>query len=520
MEESKVSETTNTSVRIDPNDKNLIIQQYCNSYYVWKAETSQQSLPEHRKEAINSLANSFVIKFFSINRGDTNSLKNLTQEFLETIKKSIRNLKVDDADFISKFEENFNEFHYEISNLQIEKTNDALSTVKRSFLFKLVEHRIFLPDLLLENEESLFREKMFKLKAFTVDLFSEEFIKTFKEFIIGYNPATEKALRQYFEKIMMDFDHKFEITLSKIKKKILEIVNQLIQSIIPMKVTISMRQINEGDEEKSHSWEVVYEEFLDTEPVELKQVVCLANDFALITLSLKDFKHLLIVYYQVFRSFTIDKLVYDENTVIASGSCIDSIILLHNTLRKAYVSCFTDENLIIRKEIEVYHESVNYVTSGCYLKFNSELILLYNQGQYLRIMLEKKNPTNLDQVVPINYKTISISNDQRFIIMTSDTETYLFSNKMYLIYMDHSVSMFSCVRNNTLNLVNTDENGVFRMYTVGIEAERMVSVPEVIVDTDRINSEAKRTFQLAATLFSGFFKSNNFSSGVPKSIHK
>ena len=463
----------------------------------------------------------FVIRFFSIGRAETKEINALSLEFYQLFQRFIRNLKVDKNEFISGLLSAFNDFHSQITTLQAEKTQEGISLIKNKFPFATVHHRFLVKDLQLADEEYLFTEAMFKTTAFTAENFFKEFDSHLKDFILGYSEVTERIIKGIIDQIMQGFSHHFEKILSVIKKTVSDQITKLIETIVPARLSLLMYEINEDLEERKYNWEVVYEEFIDKEHVCLKQAVPLSENHLLITLSLKDSDQLMVISNKQYVSRCLEDTIPDSNTIIASGSTIDSLIYLSNSQRRGTVSCYTNENkIVLRREIQIYHESISEITSACYLKLGEEIVYIYNHGDIGQFSISKKPLTRIDEIVPTLYRAISLSLCQRFIVLLSEHEAYLYSHNLHLMYMDHSYPYFASIRGIKFIMIYLEQpngsnigNSPFEISinSVTIDSESKLNAPEVNIINHRIDSIGHQTMNLAKELFGGVFQTRNFN---------
>ena len=431
-------------------DNKILIQKFCNQYYQWKIQTNYESLPANRKDALDSLISKFIIKFFSISRADTSNLETLATDFVGKLKEFIPNLAIDANSFKNRLIDEFNNFHYEITKLQNEKTLEAVQSIKATFTFTEVYKRILIRDLNRSEEEYLFIQKMFETKTFNTEIFLENYFKYLKCFIENFTDATEKVIRDYIDRIMGDFNHKFENNLSKVKNQVSDYINKVLSEINPVRVSVLMSLLSDSQQ---NPWEIVYEFFINAEPVALRQVVQLSPSLVLITIGLLDCKKLMVISDREYTTNRLQALCADDCTVIASGSIADSIVVFQNTEQKAFLGCLTDEAIILKGEIPVYVDEIRCVNSAAYVKSNNEVIFLHGDGVVAQVILQKKPFTSLTQVIPTTYRHISISDCGRFITLLSDHEVYLFSFQMILMYMDHSFPCFVDTREKLLDII-------------------------------------------------------------------
>ena len=246
---SEIQDSHEESSKKTEETEKVFVQQFLNRYYLIKIQKIVEPLPENIKSALDSMVLKFIIKFFSIDREETNNIENLIREFLEKLKSIIRNFKTNEVIFYNTLKTYFTDFYSKITDLQSEKTLQAITALKSTFSCNpTVKKFLFIPDLVLEEEEQKFIIKMFETKTFTASLFEKEFIDTYKDFIIGYSLATKSAISDVSDSIFQDFNHQFEKNLSKTKNLVTDFLNSVITTVVPLKVNVLMFEISENQE--------------------------------------------------------------------------------------------------------------------------------------------------------------------------------------------------------------------------------------------------------------------------------
>lgn len=492
---------------------NCLIQEYCNSNYLWKIICTEEQYPEKHLEAINSLNMQFVMKFFTLGRGETIELQYLGRELVKKLKEFICNINLNEPEFLVKLVEVFNHFHSEVMSLQSEKTREILVSAKNSFRFNQIYRRPIISDLVLEREENAFLTRMFETKNFTTENFVKEFVSTFKNFIEGYNPVVEKAVKDYVERVMQSFAHAFEKLLAEVRNRINAYLGDVISNFKPMRLSVMMYQlVDDENMQKTIQWEVVYEEFIHSEMVYLKQVLHFSSQYVMICVSFLKTNTIQFITNHNYQSRAILDMFPDSNTVIADGSTEDCLVLMQNTIKRAFIVHFYDDKIIINKEFTVYSESVKEIKVACYLKSKNELFIINQNGEFsINSVQPSKTKTSTNQVPPTVYKYISLTKCERFIVLISQSEAYVFTSNLELIYMDHSSPYYASVRENYFEMITLHSLKNIVVEKIPLDAEKLVKNPELNNIVRSIDANFRKTLKLTSDLITGMLEDDHFA---------
>lgn len=245
-------------------------------------------------------------------------------------------------------------------------------------------------------------------------------------------------------------------------------------------------------------------------------MVSLSNDHILFVISFKESKKSLIISDFKLISKALNDFINDDDLVIASGSTKDSMIVFLNTERKVILGYFTEEGIKPKDELRIYNSLIYRVTSACYVKSRKELLYLYDDGKIGQFSLDRnKNLTSLAQVPPTLYKTVSISECERFIIMLSYQESYLYTTDLCQIYMDYTTPFFAGVKDSNFYFIFFDSNGKVTFKIFPIDVEKKIIKPDTNSIYHKVDSGARKTILLAKEIIKGVFESNNFRSIDP-----
>ena len=487
----------------------ILIQKYCGEFHFWKIVGQECPLTPDRNAKLNTTIEAFIKEFFSITRADTKDLRGLVLDFSKAIKSYIKNLNINEDVLVGKFIEEFNILHSEISDYQISITADILTGIKRTCSFMQVYKRFFAKDQQLEEEEYRFKEKMFEVKQFTKDDFVETFFgSSLRDFIIGLDVVIERKITDLIDKNMRVFDHRCKKSVEKAYKSIIEFLTDLINQIFPFKVSVFISAIHSAQgEEGERRWELVYEDFIDREPVVLRQVVHLDTNHHLVTVGLINSKALMIISLKNFQGYGVAELFPDDRTLIASGSVVNAIILMQESLKKVHAACFSDERILLKKEINVYDETVEEIVEACLIRSTKELIVLYRPGGLRRISLDNK-PLDPLNVHPVFYRSISISDCRRFVILFGAKAVFLYTYTMKHILNEDIDAACVGFTNNVMEIMILGENLKTEVREIKIDPSKIIVPPEILDIDEIVHSEGLRTIQLFKELIGGFLPKN------------
>ena len=119
------------------------------------------------------------------------------------------------------------------------------------------------------------------------------------------------------------------------------------------------------------------------------------------------------------------------------------------------------------------------------------------------------SPTkSTEQIVPMRYFSIKISECENFIILQSINDIYLFDTDLKLITYDASAPVYSIVFNYFWKLCYVNKLGLFSTKTIQIERKIDASPKGQAVQKFRrkLGYEAMSTFNLGFSLIKEFFK--------------
>jgi hypothetical protein len=105
---------------------------------------------------------------------------------------------------------------------------------------------------------------------------------------------------------------------------------------------------------------------------------------------------------------------------------------------------------------------------------------------------------------------VTVSECERFIVLLSNDETYVFTAGMELVYMNHSRPFYADINGIEVYMVFMDSTKNISVMNVQMENEALVNLPEPRSREHRVDSEVRRTIRLGQELIKGFLGSSNF----------
>ncbi|OMJ73677.1 hypothetical protein SteCoe_27584 [Stentor coeruleus] len=496
------------------NLNNYIIQENSKDNYLWKITCTEEQYPEINLDELKKLNSTFSLEFFALGRGQTSNLENLVKEYTKIIKKDICNIDLDD--FLNKAKEIFNYFHSENMSIQLEKTRDILTSVKSSYKFNNIYRRPIISDLHLEREESIFLTKMFETKNFTTENFMKEFTSAFKNFIKVYNPIIEKTIeKDYVERIMQGFSYEFSKLLAEARNRLNTLLGDVILNFKPMKLRIMIYQLTDNENmQKMTQWEIIYEEFIHREPAYIKQVIKFSSNSVIVCVSFPIKNMIQLIRIFNFESKAISNMLPDCNTVIADGSTEDCLVFMQNTIKHAFIGRFYDDRIHINNEFPVYSENIKEIKVVCYLKSKNEFFIINQNGELSIYSVDpKKTKTSTNQVpISTQFKHISLTNCERFIVLLSYSEAYVFTSDLKLIYMDHSTPFYASIRGSFFEMINLNSSMNINIKKVPLDSENFVHNPNMnnVTTIMTINANIRNTLKLTSDLITGMLEDEHF----------
>lgn len=499
---------------------NNLVHPYHGINYIWRIRCVREDFPKERSLALDEIAMKFVQAFFGQGRNQSENIKNLGDDLIKTLRRFVSNIPLNEKEFLNQLDIEYNLFHSKVQDLQIEKINEVLEYARKRYTLKTEYRSFFGIRSTLDERKAKFAERMFMQKVFTADIFIEEFFSHFSDFIVGIDDQMRRNISDNIEIKMRDFSRNFETLLTEKKNVIINLIMNIRNKVDPIRFSV-MKYEYTGDAEMQQrtQWEIVYEDIINNEELELKQIVGFADNFVLINIGLKTSLVLMVITSKNYVTRALPSFFPDNNTVIATGSTEHCVVFLQNTMNKAFVGCLSDDRFIISKEINVYSEIVRGVLSAAYIQANKELFIINTNGNFSAVKIGDKPLTDSRHIVPTTYKSISISLSQKFVILISISEVYVFSYNLQLVYQEYTVPYYAGMRGNKFEQIFMTSINDISGTSIELDAERYIPVENSQITMNRIDAEYRRTIRLAVDIFTGMFRDGHFNQHESRRIN-
>ena len=489
------------------------------SVYIWKLQKKNEEYPEDGKAALRGIIKNFLIGFFKVESGDTDDVANLTLDFLDTLKKFFRNIKVKEVELLDFVLESFFHFHNEVIDLKREKSLEIISTVKQSLALQETVKRFLLKDLSLEYQSNVFLTKIIQMKGFSETELIETFLSSFRPFIKDYSNQTEKLIVDYINNNFDSYTQKFNNTLSNIKSKIENFLFQIIESISCVRVTLLMKEVCQN--ETLSPWIVCFESYFDNENIELKQVVSISPTSVLINLGFHDSDSILAVFSSSHLITISHNMIEDSSTIVCEGSAKESLIFLHNKLKKAYIAIEKDGKIEAKQELDIYSNQVGIIKSAIILRLSKEIVYVDENGSISYFQLNKRNHDELNksQIVPTLYRSVHLSACGNFVLLQGKTESYVLTNRLELIMQDEVLPDLACLTRNMLFCIKVNENQSFEIIKSDINSDYVSNIDVTTSLTDKVDYGVRTTYSFGRELIKGMLEKKRFENFHPHEFY-
>lgn len=490
-----------------------------NSVFLWKLQQVQEDYPEEGRSSLFSIVNKFIIDFFKVDRGDNEYLTSLTRELIKTLRKFIRNIKIDDEKFLKYTINEFSLFHSEIIDFQRDKALEILNSIKNTYKLNSKVKKFLIPDLNLGEETNVFMTKITEMSSLSFNTFYDLFISTFKDFFSDYNETIKDLLRDYIEKSINDFNHKFEKSLAKTKNQLHSYLLDIIHTINPARLTVYMKEVSD-DFENTSPWMVSFEVMIDRENVELKQVLYLNESSLIITLAFKESNRLMVVFSNQHIISFCDHDLMDSDTLICEGSSKDNLIFIHNTLRKAFIVIEVDNRLEAKTELKSFFSDLMMgITSAVFLRQAKEIITVDEQNSLSIFSIESKVLSKTSELVPTKYRSVGLSACGNFIYLISLTEVYVFTSKCELVIQDFRLPDLACLNKFCLIMCQIQPEESFKFTILPINKDYLAQKNIRASLTENIEYQVRNTVSFGRELIEGLMKKSHFNKFCPPEIN-
>ena len=487
-----------------------IIEYTAHNFYLWDIKTNPDSIASSLSKAKTDLISKFETRFFSIGRGDNDSIKSECQLFAEGLSKLIPGLNLTESSIFSSVVSIFNSFHSENMDLYSRKALEIYEEFRKNYDFKLVNKRLIFSDLNLDEERDAFFNDIFELKVFRAEVVAKKFISRFKEFIRNFDDSTANVARTLASKTEEECIYTINNFVFESKRKLQISLSELIDNLPIQRVTVSMLQINISQEEQKVQWEVAYQGLFVAGPVSLKQVLSFGENSVMISLGFNDSNSITIVLVRNFISNPVSG-ISDKNTVIASGSNLDSLVLFKNTEKKCLVGCIQDDkHFVCINEIVAYSLSTEEIVSAGYFKNSRELLYVSAQGNLGYISFNNKQK-DLSQMPKQNSLAIA-SNCGKFIVLITKSEIFLLDSQMKVVFINGGEASWAIIEENCLKILLIDGQSKISLKVIALKIEESKNHLSQVTFLDKVKIECKKTLQLGEGLVRDILKSNTYAA--------
>ena len=203
------------------------------------------------------------------------------------------------------------------------------------------------------------------------------------------------------------------------------------------------------------NWAVVFNVLIKTEPILVKQAVEIGPNKVIIVLYLPECKYTwLLLICDTYA--LIVKEYFDNELIIAYGSSINDMILVHNYPRKCVRAAFDDLKLISTDEIYINFETNYIINSAVYIEDKKLLYFTTTIGDVFSQIINKSTPKNKisfklhphDKILGLKYKQ-----RKRLIIMNTTNHLFILNTELQEIYKFRSNGMPVEIADNENNFI-------------------------------------------------------------------
>lgn len=489
-------------------NEQLLLQLYGAKPYFWKLQKVAAQYSVEDRSSLSLAIKSYIQHFTQIKSGKDKEIQKLTDQFVGVVKSYFRNLKLDLSQFTSYSIGLHDKFHSQLIDLRRDAATTVLSESKKKFHFTPLLSRFLLKDIVLEEQEGKFITIIIENEQFNQEKLKTLFLNSFQDFITGFSLDKEETILQIISKALKVYLTKENELLDSTVGMLKDCLQEAVNIVKPTRTLLLMMQLPDGPDSINH-WELVTENVFDNEEIELKQVISTGETGIFATFSLKQTNALLLVISQNFITNLCETDIPDCDTVFCEGSNQNFIVYFNNTLKK-YVIAYEQENrLITRKEHQFNVNGLIMVKSAVLIQKN-HAGLINQDGHFLLINLEGKASTvDSSQVCLKVYEKISLSQCGNFIVLASNTETFVFNQKMEMMILDYGMPMFSFMLDASLICIEKqgENNIVIRAVEYPFSYEKSKSKSSY---TERISMEYKKTMEFGKNLLTEMLKENKF----------
>ncbi|OMJ90433.1 hypothetical protein SteCoe_7241 [Stentor coeruleus] len=494
--------------------ENRIITFIGKSFYICKVTSNDEPTPDKIKDKVVELSNKLQEEFFKIERGKTENVRAEALKMLQSWKYLIPNLDLTEKHLCDFLEELFNQFHYNVSDLQAEKAREMLSTVKNVYHFNPVNKRFLLPDLNLVDEEAAYLQEVFNMKVFRSESLISKFLGHFKGFIEVYNDSVKSNIEELIMRTEEEYMHQISISVSMIKRKIHDFILNEFNSRRLQRLIVSVCSITIGNEDAQRNWCTIFEGIFQEEEVILKQIIRTGFTTSIISLAFMKIDQILLIIIEDLISRPLSNLIPGCDTIIASGSTLSSLILFKNKELKCVEGYIVEGRYVQAKDQLFFY--LDPIIGGAYFRSTKEVVYLRETGEIFYFGPSKTKTT--EQLTKYSFKDAHISVCERYIALYSVDEMYLINSDLKLIYIESKCPRHCVIHEDTLYLLFISENDCPRIKKVEIQGGVSNKPKTKDVISERFGSELRTSLNLGMNLITGILAKNAYNISGPNII--
>jgi hypothetical protein len=437
-----------------------LVESIGENIYLWQLTQTVQQIPDSISSQVQSIAQSFVLDFFGVEKGQTEVLFALSKNCYQNLVNLIPNFKHDFTVFSQTLEQEFTSYHSELLTLKLERSRMIISGAKQTFRFASFVPQFVVRDLQLEEEEMKFALVMMDSLYISEQECLSKFIKLFKEFIDSYNDSFEKEIRELIKKSLQRYNSSFELIYNFTKNRVVDYLICLIRQQEYVKVEIKSLLLtgSRGNFECEENWVLISEFNLVRENIELHQIVKLSDCRLLITISLQNSEKMLLLEFNNFIVRIHPNLLDGKNAYIAKGSTSENLLIISNTLKTCYSAELKGKGIEIKKSIDLFSQRNANIISACYMKNIGKLLYVYEPGGVDQFAIKQGPMKNFANIIPQLYKDIFISECENFILLVSEQQSYLFNKEMKIIDIQKFKPLYFKLTGNQITSVDAEDS--------------------------------------------------------------
>lgn len=485
----------------------VLLQNIDGINYLWKLNSKEVPIQRTQKDLLLDLSNHLLGKFFSIQSGDTEQLDIECKFFLKELIRMFPNLIISRDEFTGYNQEQFNSFH---SELLIYKSNAAvkvIESVEKMFAFESNIPKFFVKDINLKTQKEKFVTFAVLNKELSFKSLVSKYIKLFKELIMGFNPATEDYIKEICLENFAQYVESSDMLKDSVKTRVRSYLIDLVSSFRAQEITIEILQVDEGINTNDSVWAIVFCELYLNEPVELKQVIKITDSLILITVAFEHSNKLIILSFSKFLVTKNIRLLKEKDTFIAVGSVPEKMILIQNSKRACWIANLTEKKVILKKQIEVYSDRINNITSACYIKEFKHILYIYSPGGLGQYNLNRSSLMDFSLVPNYRLEKMFLSESGNCIALVTEIEIIFFNNSLSkIIGQESQKSTFLSIDQDIAQFITIDQSCIIEITLKKIELNWTEENKNNEVSIDRIGHVAQQTYNTSIELISDFFK--------------